>query len=205
MRILSSIGFVTELDTRIYTGNALTKAMTIPALVAATKIMHDNSAQVEMRLHEYFRIHGYRSPIDGNNCAFQWTFNTDLTYFQRIHATPETTNDFNTFMSGFRSKRGDWLNWFPVEQQLFCSMTGPECGEEVLIVDVGGGSGHDLERFLTRFPQAKGHLVLQELPSTISSLNHLNTGIKAMSHDMFTPQPIKGEFSSPTFSFLDMC
>jgi hypothetical protein len=200
MRVLVSIGFVTELGTNIYAANALTMAITTPALEAAAKTMHDNSAQVEMRLHEYFRIHGYNCPTDGTDCAFQWTFNTNLTYFQRIHSNPETMNDFNTFMAGYRNKRGHWVDWFPIENEILCTFDAGN--DQTLIVDVGGGNGHDLERFLARFPQAKGHLILQDLPGTISSLDRLSPGIQAMSHDIFTPQPIKGNSSARLSHFI---
>ncbi|PQE06958.1 sterigmatocystin 8-O-methyltransferase protein [Rutstroemia sp. NJR-2017a WRK4] len=192
MRVLSATGFVTELGVRLYTANMLTNAIATPALQAATKILHDNSALVEMRLHEYFRIHGYKCPTEETNCAFQWTFNTSLTYFQRIHSTPETLGDFNTFMAGYRNKRKHWIDWFPVETEVLSNFFRADSTANILIVDVGGGKGHDLERFLARFPQSAGHLVLQDVPKTISTLNGLTPGIKAMGHDFFTPQPIKG-------------
>ncbi|KAI9687997.1 MAG: hypothetical protein M1820_010349 [Bogoriella megaspora] len=192
MRVLSAIGFVTELDRQLYTANGLTGAIATPSLAAATKIMHDNSAQVEMNLHNYFRTHGYTCPTDGANCAFQWTFNTNLTYFQRIHSSAETLHDFNTFMAGYRNKHRHWVDWFPVEAELFDGFIDAPEKSGPLIVDVGGGNGHDLERFIARFPQAKDHLVLQDLTSTVAELGELHPGIKAMAHDFFTPQPVRG-------------
>ena len=59
-------------------------------------------------------------------------------------------------------------------------------------VDVGGASGHDFERILSNFPSSKDHLILQDLPGTISNIKGLSEGITAMAHDFFTPQPIKG-------------
>jgi hypothetical protein len=201
MRVLSATGFVTELGVHLYTANVLTKAIAAPALQAAAKILHDNSAQVEMRLHEYFRIHGYKCPTDGTNCAFQWTFNTNLTYFQRIHSSPETLSDFNTFMAGYRNTRRHWVDWFPVETEVLKDFFHGDCNADALIVDVGGGKGHDLERFLARFPQSAGHLILQDVPKTISSLSQLSPGIKAMGHDFFASQPIKG--NEPNASLHD--
>lgn len=144
-----------------------------------------------MRMHEYFRVHGYKCPTDSLNCAFQWTFATNLSYFEHMHQNPERLRDFNTFMSGIRSTRKHWIEWFPVETEIGVASTGVE--NDTLVVDVGGGKGHDLERFLERFPQTKGRLVLQDLPRTISSIQELSPGIHAMPHDFFTPQPVKGE------------
>ena len=62
----------------------------------------------------------------------------------------------------------------------------------VLMVDVAGGRGHYLETFRQRFPNAKGRLILQDLPHVIDDFPDLDPRIEGMAHDMFLPQPIKG-------------
>ena len=144
-----------------------------------------------MKMHEYFRSNGYVCPTDSSNCAFQWTFDTKLPYFEHIHSNPETMSDFNTFMSGNRVNRKHWIDWFPVEAEILAGTSGTPHG--TLLVDVGGGKGHDLERFLAKFPQCKGRLTLQDLPGVLENVKKLDEGIKLMPHDFFTPQPIKGK------------
>lgn len=77
-----------------------------------------------------------------------------------------------------------WTTWFPVRRHFLSEWTvEDENGNDtVLLVDMGGGNGHDLQRFLQVFPEAKGHLVLQSLKE----------GITSMVHDIFQPQPIVG-------------
>ena len=154
---------------------------------------HDNSAAVQMKLHEYFKSHGYACPTDSSNGAFQWAFNTKETYFHHIHKDPETMKDFDTFMSGNRSPRQHWIDWFPVESEIISG--SHEGKDEVLLVDAGGGKGHDLETFLEKFPGFKGRLVLQDLPGIIDNLKGLNEAIQAIGHDFFNPQPVKGRRS----------
>ena len=48
---------------------------------------------------------------------------------------------------------------------------------DILLVDVGGGKGHDLIKFSTKYPSARGRLVLQDLPSVIQNLEGLSPGI----------------------------
>ena len=48
---------------------------------------------------------------------------------------------------------------------------------EILLVDVGGGNGHDLIRSLTKQPSAWGHLMLQDPPHLIQNLEGLSPGI----------------------------
>lgn len=100
-------------------------------------------------------------------------------------------SDFNTFMSGNRVNRKHWIDWFPVEAEILAGTSGTPHG--TLLVDVGGGKGHDLERFLAKFPQCKGRLTLQDLPGVLENVKKLDEGIKLMPHDFFTPQPIKGK------------
>lgn len=144
-----------------------------------------------MKMHEYFRLNGYVCPTDSLDCAFQWTFDTEIPYFEHIHNDAERMKDFNTFMSGNRVNRKHWIDWFPVEAEIFSGTSGTS--EDVLLVDVGGSKGHDLERFLGKYPKSKGRLVLQDLPGVLKNVKGLNEGIKTMSHDFFTAQPIKGK------------
>lgn len=64
--------------------------------------------------------------------------------------------------------------------------------DEVLVVDIGGGAGHDLLAFKARHPELKGRLVLEELPYMISQVSDKLDGIELVEHDFYTPQPIKG-------------
>ena len=96
-------------------------------------------------------------------------------------------------MSGNRSTRQHWIDWFLVESEI---MSGSHEGkDEVLLVDIGGGKGHDLETFLKNFPGSKGRLVLQDLPGIIDDLKGLNEAIQAMGHDFFNTTPVKGRRS----------
>ncbi|PCH06272.1 Winged helix-turn-helix transcription repressor DNA-binding [Penicillium occitanis (nom. inval.)] len=61
-------------------------------------------------------------------------------------------------------------------------------------VDVrdGGGKGHDLNKFITTVPDAKGRYVLEDLPVVIDDTYDRNPRIDAVKHDFFQEQPIQG-------------
>lgn len=130
----------------------------------------------------------YRNPTESDRGPFQYAMKTDLGMFDYLNERPKRLAVFNTFMEGQRKGRADWFEYYPVEDSL-C-----EGSEEdfVLIVDVGGGRGHDLEALKRAFPDLRGRLVVQDLPKTIDEIDHLGPGIESMKHDFFTPQPIKG-------------
>lgn len=64
-----------------------------------------------------------------------------------------------------------------------------------LFVDVGGAHGLDTARLLAKHPDLPADvLILQDLPEVISThaKEKLDERIKRMSHDFFTPQPVRG-------------
>lgn len=68
--------------------------------------------------------------------------------------------------------------------------------DDVLLVDVGGSSGHDLVGFRSRHPDMAGRLVLQDLPKAIEAARAVGElkkmDIEAFEHDFFTPEDIYG-------------
>lgn len=138
---------------------------------------------------EYLRKTGYKTPTNDNDGPFQYALHTNLAYFDYMHADPVRAERFNICMRGNKGKRRQWFEWFPMESLLdrFTVIPG-----SIFLVDMGGGKGHHLERLLARFPLLGNHLALQDLPGTISSLGNLDSRIRPMAHDIFSPQPVKG-------------
>jgi hypothetical protein len=90
----------------------------------------------------------YANPSDGKPNPYQFAFRTEMNMFEYMHAHPPLGMQFDNHMSGYRQGRPSWMDHdsYPVEEQLFQAMdTSPEA---VLLVDVGGGQGHDLAEFL---------------------------------------------------------
>ena len=105
---------------------------------------------------------------------------------------PELLQCFNNYMAGYRQGKPSWVepDFYPVTERLGKPLKAGET--TVLLVDIGGGMGHDLEEFKARHPQLSGRLVLQERQEVVNQIQHLSPGIEATVHDFFTPQPIKG-------------
>ena len=94
-------------------------------------------------------------------------------------------------MVGRRDGERSWADadFFPVEEKLRDS----ELNElSALLVDVGGGLGHDAEAFRNNFPHLPGRIIVQDLPGSIEQAAPTGRGIETMAHDFFTPQPIQG-------------
>lgn len=99
-------------------------------------------------------------------------------------------------MSSQRSNQTNWMlepKVFPVSDFTLASDTGGP--DDVLMVDVGGGAGHQCVALRKAHPDLKGRVILQDLPGTIAMVDQnalSNLGIEAQGHDFMTPQPVKG-------------
>ena len=87
-------------------------------------------------------------------------------------------------MTVSRAGRGaDWFEFYPVEEEL-----GVQLSDKLLLVDIGGGVGHDLVALKDRLPNLRGKLVLENLPTTDAGVS-LPGGIEAVGPSFFDPQP----------------
>lgn len=119
----------------------------------------------------------------------QYALQTKFTTFEYMSSVPHILKDFNTFMGNTLGARKYWTDWFPVKNRLIdgAHESSP------LLVDVGGGKGHDVLDFHAKFPQKPGRLVLQDLSPVTDSLGDLDPAIERMTYDFFGWQPVKGK------------
>jgi hypothetical protein len=64
--------------------------------------------------------------------------------------------------------------------------------DSVLLVDVGGGKGHDAQALRAEFPSMRGRLIVQDLSHVIDEAGCKPLGIEAMPYSFFDQQPVKG-------------
>lgn len=105
-------------------------------------------------------------------------------------------------MTCVRGEEPAWLSWFPVSERI---LKGTHKGNQAVLVDVGGGRGHDAIAFKHRmslelFPG--GRVVLEDLPTVLDDVGQLDAGVEKVEHDFFTPQVIIGEFTCSIFVVL---
>jgi len=79
-----------------------------------------------------------------------------------------------------------WFDIFPAADAL---KESPEASSEtVLLVDVGGGIGHEVRKFKGRYPKLVGRMMVQDQRVE----DGIEDGVEFMKHDFFGPQPMKG-------------
>ena len=100
-------------------------------------------------------------------------------------------------MSGYRQGKSSWCDkdFYPVIERI----SRKARSEDPLLVDVGGGLGHDLLELRTKHPELTGRLILQDRPSVLQQVESPAGDIELVDHDFFTPQPIKGMSFCPSY------
>jgi hypothetical protein len=141
-------------------------------------------------LPEYFAKTGYRKPDNSVDAPFHYGHNTKQDMFTWLRDHPAIQKSFDSHMAGYSTDQPFWTNHYPVVPRLTQNLKSSK--DSVLLVDLGGGLGNDLEEFKRRFPDLPGRLVLQEQEQVISQITRVNSSIEQAAHDFFAPQPIKG-------------
>ena len=131
--------------------------------------------------------HGYKVPENPAHAPFFERFGSIQWEYFKDH--PERGQSFNTFMQGQHQGRTCWLDFYPAEERLFAELAKED--DAVLLVDVGGGRGHDLLELAKRKGTGHGRLILQDLPEVVADAPESNV-VESMGYDFFTPQPVKG-------------
>ena len=132
----------------------------------------------------------HADPRDQAHGPFHAAHDSPLGFFPWLEAHPPLGPSFASAMRGFRAAERTWLDpgGYPIEERLAAAGA-----DEVLLVDVGGGLGHDCEAVRAKHPALKGRLVLQDRPEVVARVpKEKGELFEAMELDFFTPQPVVG-------------
>ncbi|KAF2823177.1 O-methyltransferase [Ophiobolus disseminans] len=192
LRHLAAMGTVREVAEDTFAPTAVAKAFAEPAYQDSVLFIADDHQPVLQAIPSYFRQHGFASPDSGLDCPFQHAHNCKGTHmfehWQRSDS--EAGRRFASMMDAWSKGRPRWFfeDYYPVKERL---ITGADDGTPFL-VDIGGGSGHDVEGLREAFEgQLPGKLVLQDRPEIVE-IAKLGPGAEGIAHDFMTEQPVKG-------------
>ncbi|KAL4966856.1 S-adenosyl-L-methionine-dependent methyltransferase [Aspergillus stella-maris] len=186
LRLLSSVHFVQETvgASNIWVSTPIRRAMATKEIAAGHRMISQLTVPAIQSAPAFFLSNGYACPIDPHNGLVQLAFHTEKTTFEHITETPSLLKDFTLFMGNTMGACRFWVDWYPVQSRI---LDGAE-PDKALIVDVGGGKGHDLLAFREKFPGSarRGQLVLQGVDLGDEA------EVEKLAFDFFTEQPIKG-------------
>ena len=157
---------------------------------------HDIVGPALMALPSFLARTGYRCPTESTRCPFQDGVQTEEGLFDWLPKHPECFQNFTLFMTSRQEGRPTWLDFFPFDEQLSKGFEARGNPDGVILVDVGGGIGHEVEQIKKKYPQIAGNFVLQDSPDTVQQALKI-PGMQVKPHDFFTPQPIEGQLGLP--------
>ena len=167
--------------------------------LSARRIDHVHRADVLspafLALPQFLRESGYVNPTDPRHTAFSMGMRTDQDFFGWLQSHPSDLAIFSSWMSAQRETHPNFLDVMDFERDL---APGAE-DSTVLFVDVGGSRGQQSIALRKRYPSLPGRIIVQDLAGVVAEATEHPLpgfeGIEAESHDMFTPQPVKGVLS----------
>ena len=107
---------------------------------------------------------------------------------------PEQKQAFDDYIKS-RRLGSQWFDIYPVATKF--ANARKDAGA-ILLDDIGGGPGQEVDLFRQRYPDIPGLCVLQNLPLTIERIDKLHEGIERMAYNFFEPQPVKGTNNTTT-------
>lgn len=202
LRHLAAMNTVYETAPDTFAPTATSKAFAEPAYQDTILYLIDNFQPAHQKMPSFFQTHGFTSPGSQTDGPFQHAFDCKgyhyFEYFQKFDN--EMGRRFGSMMGAWSKGRPRWFEpeFYPVKERLIegADNNGP------FLVDVGGGTGHDVEGVRQAFGTAiPGQLVLQDRPEVIE---HAQVGdeVKKMAHDFLTEQPVKGQFLHHAYAYL---
>ncbi|KAI9695844.1 MAG: hypothetical protein M1820_008399 [Bogoriella megaspora] len=190
MRPLVALGIFRETDIQTYEATPISKTLMAPPLIGGYQFMFDLPTRSLANMPRYLERTGFKN-VSGAPGPFQDCNNTEDLMFSYLMKHPDMMSNFNDFMGGNLETRPDWHASFPVRDIILAGAKVND-PDSVLLVDIGGGEGHDIASFHRAFPNAPGKLVLQDLPPVIDNIKNLDPAIVRQKHDFFNPQPVRG-------------
>ena len=163
------------------------------ALVFLTLPSSEAAGPIFQKLPAYLSTTGYQEPLDNTNGPFQFGHDTTLKSPVWRKERPRIQQAFNNHMAGYHQGRPSWMDpgFYPIKERIEQGISHDD--NEIAIVDVGGGMGHDLVELKKKQPTIPGRFILQDLPQVIEQIAQPLKGIEATAHDFYTEQPVKGK------------
>ena len=129
----------------------------------------------------------FQNPLLASHSAFDYTYGAS--FFDWMKENPVTLQCFDSYMAGRRVGKASWLDDYPIEERL---VEGTSLENEIFMVDIGGGQGHDLKSLSDKYGNKglPGRSILQDLVA--DTREDSSTTFESMVHNFFEPQPVIG-------------
>ncbi|KAL4798410.1 S-adenosyl-L-methionine-dependent methyltransferase [Aspergillus venezuelensis] len=153
---------------------------------------HDVADSTLLKLPEFLAKNKYRNPDRADATAFQHAHQTDEPFYNWLQRRSSIYSAFCGMMKSTEDFAARWPDLFPVCER-FHQFRQPHAQQTLKVVDIAGGTGHNMQRLVDRMPGLKGDLILQDHAEVLANrASDLDARIRGMPHNFFDAQPVKG-------------
>jgi hypothetical protein len=140
----------------------------------------------------YFASTNYAEPTSQSTGPYAQVFNQ--TYWARLTSTPKLKMDLDNYMAAHKKGGSSLVDLLPHSRLVegYNPAFSP-----TLLVDIGGGVGHQCKDLKARYPSLPGEVVVQDLQC---AKDLELAGIRGMAYDFFEAQPVRGKLERDFFS-----
>ncbi|KAK5989787.1 Flavin-dependent halogenase aclH [Cladobotryum mycophilum] len=181
MRYLVANRLVAEVSPDQFIARKATHALADPRIESPMRFFHAVGNPAFQALPDFLKETGYKNLTETS--ALQKGLDTELGLFPWLEQHPDVLRDFQSLMGV--PKEGNCLDVIPLDYSVSSGHEGP------VFVDIGGNTGQQAARLLSKYPELAGRVVVQDREENVKSAPGVK-GVQLMAHDFFTPQPVKG-------------
>ncbi|KAF6799563.1 o-methyltransferase [Colletotrichum sojae] len=185
LRLMAANHLVEEVGVGKFKPTQFGIALTAPAFHGLFYTYYDLILPTYVSLPSFLASTNYANPQDPRRTAFQHAhaWEGDLWSYYRAH--PAKQDEFNKVQESIALQQPSWTEMYPAAELVKGAREGP------VLVDVGGGTGHDVRRFCEVVPWMEGRVWLEDVEEAVEMAD-VPGGVGRVGYDFFTPQPIKG-------------
>lgn len=199
LRHLAAMGTILEIDVDTFAPTPLARSLTEERFRDFIYFIADNVQPVHQKAPAFFEKTNYTAPMSSTDGLWQYAYDAKgVHYFEYFEKVPLMGKRFAGMMDVWSQDRPKWFqeNYYPLKSRL---IEGAKAEGEHFLVDIGAGSGHDLQQLHDAFGgDLPGKLVLQDRPEIVG-LAKVTPEIVRMGHDFLTEQPVKVEYHAAVF------
>ncbi|RMJ06856.1 hypothetical protein CDV36_013536 [Fusarium kuroshium] len=191
LKHLAANGIVKEVGMDQYVATPFSMSTRDPTMEGGLIYSFEGMIPTFQGLPEFLAKTNYQVPKDASDGPVQYGLRTEKPFFSILKENARLGKAFNGFMTGYAKARPRWVDFYPFEERLGADDKSAEQSGP-LLVDIGGGVGHELLGLNAKDNVPAGQLVLQDLPEVIEdakTTGNLPENIQAVAHDFFKPQP----------------
>ncbi|KAF4548347.1 O-methyltransferase domain-containing protein 1 [Elsinoe fawcettii] len=200
LRGLAAYDLIAEVDEDTYQASPSSFHFTDAGVEAGVRCHVRMQERFRSEIPDFLKETGYKNPEDHEKMV--WHKASGYPIWEYFKRNTEDERNFGKFMSAYRAGTNEF--WEVVPIQTMMSGVGKD---EVALLDIGGGKGHQAIGLKKAFPGISGRFVVQDLEYTVKASKDVvkdfeeNTSnaeqetldkVEFHAHDFFTEQPIKG-------------